>query len=411
MNEMASNRPAIPDHVPPHLVRDFDYFTFARDDSDIHRAWKRLHEEPRLFWTPHHGGHWVATRAADLKLMYADHERFTSNHQSIPRAQQFLFPPVEIDPPRHAQYRSLVFSAFSPNAIDALKIRARELTVGLIEGFRNRGECEFYADFALQMPIGIFLSIVELPDTDRLKMIGWAEKATRASDLAEIETAFGAAWAYLDEKFSERRASPGNDLISRLTQAKIDGVGLTHEELLGFGSVILFGGLDTVASTLGFITRHFAAHPAERRRLTASPELIPRAVDELFRRFAITNMARGVVSDMEYEGVWLKKGDPILLPTVLYNLDEAVYPRPFDLDFDRPDAAYQLGFGWGAHRCIGITLARTELRVFLEEWLGRIPEFTVPPGGTVEVRTGKVNAVTRLPLVWDPRSTTDRALG
>ena len=401
---------AVPDHVPPELVVDFDYFTFAVREPDMHRAWKRLHEGPPLFWTPHHGGHWVATRAEDLKVMYADYERFTSNHESIPRAQTFLIPPVEFDPPNHAQYRSLIVSAFSPKAIDKLKGLARSLTVDLIEGFRQRGSCEFYSDFALHMPIGIFLSIVDLPDSDRLRMLGWAEQGTRGTDVRQVEAAFAELYAYMDEKFQERRERPGDDLLSRLCQARIDGKPLTHEEMLGFGLILLNGGLDTVAASLGFIARHLADYPAERRRLIDAPELIPRAVDEIFRRFAITNLARRIVRDIEYRGVRLRAGDVILLPTVLYNLDESVYPRPFELDYERPDSGYQLGFGWGPHRCIGMSLARAEMRVFLEEWLGRIPDFHVPAGGQVEVRTGKVSAVTRLPLAWDPAATRGRAL-
>lgn len=399
-----------PDHVPEKLIVDFDFYRFAESQPDVHLAWKRLHEAPRLFWTPRNGGHWVATRGEDLKVMYSDYQRFTSNHQSIPRAQEFLFPPVEIDPPLHADYRRIIYPAFSPKSINALRGHVRELTVNLIEGLRQRGQCEFYADFALHMPIGIFLHIVQLPAADRLEMLDWAEKATRASDPAEIEIAFGRARAYLEEKFSERSKNPGSDLISVLGQATIGGRPLTQQELLGFGLVILFGGLDTVASSLGFITRYLADNPDERHRLRTTPGLIPRALDELFRRFAITNLARGVVEDMEYAGVTLRKGDPILLPTALYNLDDSIYPNPFELNYERPGVARQLGFGWGAHRCIGVSLARVELAVFLEEWLGRIPEFRVPAGASVEVRTGKVNAVTRLPLVWDPETTTSSAV-
>lgn len=400
----------IPEHVPEHLVVDFDYFRFAEQEPDIHRAWARLHDGPAIFWSPHHGGHWVVTRAEDLKEIYSDHQRFTSNQQSIPRAQPFLFPPVEIDPPLHASYRSLIFPAFSPRSIHALRGHVRELTVELIDSLRTQGQCEFYGDFALHMPIGIFLSIVKLPASDRARMLGWADAATRASDPDEITAAFAQAWAYLDEKFRERRANPGSDLISVLCNARIDGRPLSHEELLGFGSVILFGGLDTVASSLGFIVRHMAENPAERDRLANDPGLIPLAVDELFRRFAITNMARGVKEDMEYRNVQFRKGDPILLPTALYNLDKRVYPNPFEIDYGRRNSSEQLGFGWGAHRCIGVSLARTELEVFLQEWLGRIPQFRIADGAAVEVRTGKVNAVTRLPLAWDVSTTTDRGL-
>lgn len=407
MSIALASRPA---HVPEELVIDFDYFNFAESEPDIFLAWKRVHEYPPIFWTPRNGGHWVATRAADIKLMYTDYERFSSKHEAIPVVHDFQFPPVELDPPQHLDYRTLIVPAFTPVKIDALREQARELSVRLIEGFRTRGECEFYGDFALQMPIGIFLHMVDLPAEDREMLLPLAEQSTRGNDPELMTAAQHKMWAYLEEKFAERRARPGHDLISKLALAEINGRPLNREELIGMGTVILSAGLDTVASTLGFVVHFLSWNTQDRSYIAENPDRIPRVVDEFLRRFPVTCLARMVAKDLVYEGVEMKRDDPILLPSMLYNFDETVFDAPMEIRYDRAQAAHNLTFGWGAHRCVGMALARTELQVFLEEWLGRIPDFQVKPGEKVVTSTGRVSAVTYLPLVWDPSTTRSSSL-
>ena len=398
---MASSH-VVPDHVPQHLVVDFDYYNFAGGADDLHLAWKKLHEGPDIFWTPRNGGHWVVTRADDTEQVFKDYERFTSTRgQSIPLQQgRFPFPPVEYDPPKHTDYRRLMVPYFTPKAVGDLERRARQLTVELIEAFVDRGECEFYSEFALHMPIGIFLGLVNLPDSDRLPLLELADIVVRSGDPQAVQDAFGKTWAYLGQKVAERASSPGADLFSGLMKAEIGGRRLSTEELLGFGSVALFGGLDTVAATLGFVTHFLATHPEHRKQLIDEPTLIPNAVEELLRRFSVANLARSLARDMEFKGVTMKNGDPILAPGVLANLDERRFPDPLSVDFGRKDAIKHLTFGAGAHRCIGSFLARTELKVFLEEWLKRIPDFTVTPGRQPVFKSGKVMAVLELPLSW-----------
>jgi cytochrome P450 len=204
---------------------------------------------------------------------------------------------------------------------------------------------------------------------------------------------------YIAEKVEERRRNPGDDLISRTLAAEIDGRRLRDEEVLAMCGVVMFAGLDTVVSSLGFIMRFLAESPAHRAALRDAPQLIPNAVDEMLRRFSPTNLAREAKADMMFAGARLKAGDPILLPTCLHGLDEQCWERPLEVDFQRRPILH-LAFGTGVHRCIGSLLARTELRVMLSEWLPLIPEFEISPGATVTTQSGQVNAVTSLPLSW-----------
>lgn len=400
-----------PSHVPEELVQDFDFFHFADSESDNYLAWKQVQSSsPRLFWTPRNGGHWVATRAEDIKLIFEDYERFSSRHESIPTTHDFRFPPVEYDPPSHLEYRKLIVPFFTPNRMGRLRQLARDLTVELIEGFKDRGECEFYGEFGLQMPIGIFLHLVDLPSRDREVMLPWAEQSVRGSDPAEMSAAQQAMWAYLEERFEERRKRAGDDLITVVAHGHVEGRPLDREEMIGMGTVILSAGLDTVASTLSFVMRFLAENPDQRNYIVENPGMIPKIIDEFLRRFPVASLARCVARDQIYEGVELKEGEMILVPSALYNFDDSVFEDPMAMRYDRPQSSHNLTFGWGSHRCVGMALARTELQVFLEEWLGRIPDFEIRPGARIRATTGRVSAITHLPIVWDPGSTRSTAL-
>lgn len=390
----------VPDHVPAELIRDFDFFAFPGSDRDVHLAWKSIQKEPPLFWTPRNGGHWVATRGRDIETIYGDSGRFSSRTESLPRdAAPFRQPPVEMDPPEHQDYRRIITPEFSPRAMAGLEQRARDLTIQLIAGFRDQGGCEFIRAFAKHMPIGIFLSVMKLPAEDAERLVPLAETKTRTGDVAVSYDVHRQVLDYIAEKVEERRRNPGDDLISRTLAAEIDGRRLRDEEVLAMCAVVMFAGLDTVVSSLGFIMRFLAENPAHRADLRNAPGLIPNAVDEMLRRFSPTNLAREAKADMVFGGVELKARDPILLPTCLHGLDEHCWERPLVVDFQRRPILH-LAFGTGAHRCIGSLLARTELRVMLSEWLPLIPEFEISPDMTVTTQSGQVNAVTSLPLSW-----------
>lgn len=391
----------IPAHVPASLVRDFDYMD-APEGQDLYRWWAEILDGPDIFFSPRHGGHWVLTRHDDIAHVLATHADFSSRCQTIPaEGKPLRVPPIEYDPPLHTDFRRLIAPFFTPKAIGDLEIKARALTISLIEAFQQRGECDFVSEFSLQMPIGIFLGLVDLPDEDRLQLIDCAEGMVRGTTPEAQEAGFRKAFDYLGAKFAERRANPGSDVLSAIIQGEIDnGRPLTDDELLGMGALLLAGGLDTVAGMMGFIAIHLATHDDHRQALIDDPALIPQALEELMRRYEIANISRMVVRDIEYQGVSMKAGDLILTATAIAGLDERQYPDPMTVDFARGNKR-SLVFGKGPHMCIGAFLARTELRVFLTEWLARIPHFRLKPGTTPVIVSGRANSVHYLPLVWD----------
>jgi cytochrome P450 len=391
-----------PDHVPPELVVDFDCFDIP-DCDDPQLAWRRLQESgPEIFWTPRNGGHWVLTRAEDIEQAQTDHERFSHSNYHVPKTPRRFRPlPLGVDPPEHRRYRALIAPAFSPAAVRNLSDTARAVTRELLDDIAPRGECEFVGDFAKVFPMVVFLGIVDLPSGDRTQLVPHAEALIRGRSVEQRRAGLDGLAAYLEGWIEERTAHPGEDLISRIASSQVDGRPIEREEVFGLTMLVMAGGLDTVAAMLSFTTRFLARHPAHRQELVQRPELIPAAVDELIRRHGLIATAREVAQDFEHKGIQFRTGDMVQVPNVLYALDEHVAERPLEVDFHREKPAPHATFGNGPHRCPGANLARQELRVFLEEWLARIPEFTVRPGSTTVVETGLVSGIRSLELVWE----------
>lgn len=404
---MATVDIARPEHVPADRVIDFDIYDFPFSGLEyqaaIHDILSARQADP--LWSPRNGGHWIAHTPASVGTVLSDSDHFSSrrivvteNHQEAP-----LFIPLQLDPPHHAPYRALFQAALSPKAVGRLGDRARELSIELIEGFRPKGGCEFISEFAQHLPVAIFMEIMGLPAEDRPFLTGVAEIALRGATDEERGAAAGQVIAYGMAKVAERRVEPRQDLISTLIAAEVDGKPIDDFNLAGMMLLLLLGGLDTVASELGFFAQFLATHPEHRRQLVENPELIPNATEELLRRFPIVMVAREVKADVEMGGAHLRAGDMVLVPTPMDGLDEDKFPDPLKVDFNREKPGANATFGGGVHRCVGSMLARTELRVFLEEWLKRIPDFSIKPGSQPKVSARSVATITNLELVWDAK--------
>ena len=394
-----------PDHVPQDLVYKFDLYNIKPQNAEWQLAVRDLiHAEgvPDVFWTPCNGGHWVATRAPLIQEGLKDAARFSSRRITpIPGTNPNPpFVPLMIDPPDHTKYRNLIMPFLSPKEVNRLGEDARQLTIKLVDGFYEKGECEFIAEFATHLPIAIFMSIVDLPESDREPLLEIANTLVRGMDLEKQEKARMDMREYAMNLIHERRANPGKDLISAAATAEIEGERLSDDIMLGMVTLLLTAGLDTVASMLAFFTRFLADNPAYRKQLIDEPEIIPQAVEEMLRRFPIANLGRHVVDDTELGGVAMKAGDFILFPTAAFGMDAQHFENADAVDFNRANKIHET-FGDGAHRCMGSMLARAELRVFLEEWLARIPDFSVKPGAELEVLNMGVAGISELPLVWD----------
>lgn len=399
-----TNSQSVPSHVPAGLVREIDVFNVKALHKDLHLAWKRVQDEnPPIFYTPLNGGHWIMTRAPLIERLFSEPELFASRHAYIPPLPPGIPEqlPINSDGKEHRAYRSFIMPFLVTKQLAAAISRARELAVELIAGLKDKGECDFMADFAEHLPIQIFLDMVDLPLTDRPILLRFAE-LVRINDPEEQAARRADMMAYLNGWIEKRIEDPGEDLISKIVTGKVGDRPVTRDEMMGECMVVLLGGLDTVASMMGFIANFLAREPEVRRRLAQEPALIPRAIDELMRRFGVAAPCRRVTRDAEVDGVALKEGDVIYLGSFFHGLDEKRWKDSLIVDLDRRvENPQTFGGDKGPHRCPGAGLARAEVTIFLEEWLKHIPDFRIKEGSEPQFGSGAVNGVHTLQLQWN----------
>lgn len=392
-----------PEHVPAELVRQFDVYAIPGSDKDVHMAWKAVADNnPPIFWTPCNGGHWVTTIADDIVDLQTNYEDFSMVAATVPR-QAYLSLPLEADPPYHTSLRGILSPLFRAATMKKIEAHALEVAIRQIEHLAPLGKCEFVKDFAQHLPIAIFLMLVDLPFEDRHILLPFAEQRFRSPDPEVRAAARQGIIDYCADVVAARRKVPGDDVISLILHAQVQGRAITDDEANSMLATVMSGGLDTVASAMSFAARFLANNPGHRQQLIEHPELVPNAVNELMRRFGIANTARLVAHDVDLHGVALKKGDQIMGPSHLYGLDEEKFPNPLEVDFTRQNAATHAAFGNGVHKCPGMNIARLEIGIFLREWLARIPDFARDPEHEPVMKTGMANTLQSLNLKWETK--------
>ncbi|WP_319798880.1 cytochrome P450 [Nitrobacter sp.] len=317
------------------------------------------------------------------------------DHQNL---DEPAFLPLVLDPPIHRDYRQLVAPFFMPKAIAGLESRAVAIADELIAAIRARGECEFITDFAARMPVAIFLQLLDIPPRDRLELLDIAGAIIKPETGEHRGSPLDRLFAYVRPIIEARQAEGGTDVISQLITKSVAGRPLTFDEKVKLTATLLLGGLDTVSSSLTFMTAHLARDLALRRRLLNDPSLIPAAVEESLRRFPVASPGRIVRRRATVRGVTFEPGDHVVWPNAMYNLDDHLHANPMRFDVDRKRLPHA-GFGVGVHFCIGAFLARMEMRIFLARWLARIPDFSIRPGHDLRYRVGITIALGELPLV------------
>ncbi len=400
--------PVIPDHVPPELVKpDFPFiFGLTTDKDPFRELADSVHEGPDIIYAPfaYPGGRpaWVPRRMETLRAIYLDTEHFSSTDFS-PFSKligaDWINSPAELDPPAHGPFRQMVNPAFTPKAMAALEDKIRQYAAEYIDAFAASGECEFMHDFAFEFPIKVFMDLMGLPHDRVAEFMDWEMNLLHNHDLSKIAEATQKVVDYLAEEIEDRRHNPRDDLITFGVQGKIAGRPLTQDELVGFMFNLFIGGLDTVSTNMGLQFWHLATHAEDQARLRANPSEIPHAIDELMRAYGAVTTFRTCKKEIEINGVRFLPGEKVAMSTTLAGRDPAEFSDPADVRLDRKPR--HVGFGFGVHTCVGMHLARRELRIAMEEFLARVPAFTVKPAHTVVCHMGMIQPVA-LPLVWNP---------
>jgi cytochrome P450 len=395
----------VPDHVPSELVWNKSFDAFTAEGNDPYQAISRLHELPPVIWSPdasYGRPGWILTRNDVISEAFVDHEHFSAERKGMIAdmvGENVRLTPIEIDPPAHHGYRRILNPFFTPKAVRDFDEPVRNTCRELISKFEDKGGCEFVQEFAIPFPSYIFLDLMGMP-RDRLDdFIHWEERIMRGKTIEDRVAAAREVYEYLKEHKERQRENPSNDFLRGMVTGEIDGRPLSHLELMGMFYVLYVGGLDTVYSTLGWIMRHLATHPDLQNRLRENPEDIPNAVEEFARAFSVVVTHREVAKDFTFHGIPMKKGEEVNMPIMLANRDPAVFSNPHEVDVDRKPR--HINFGTGAHTCLGLHLAKRELRIVIEEFLKRFSNIRIKPGETYRYHTGRTFGFDYLPLVWD----------
>jgi len=391
-------------------VRDWssDYDIFDLDYVvDPYPIWDDLRSSCPIAHTERLGGSWLPTRYQDVTAIARDVEHFSSRNVGVvPPAEgddvllPVGVPPISADPPVHTWTRRLLLPWFSPRRVEEYERTTRALCQRLVGGFADAGHADAAADYAQQIPVRVIGVMLGVPDHLSDTFTGWVRDLLEfATDTPRRNKARAEMVNYFSGEMEARRNGSGDDLISVLLRSEVDGDPVPDGHILGTVALTLIAGVDTTWSAIGSALWHLATHDDDRRRLVAEPELLPTAIEELLRAYSPVTMARIVASDTEFEGCPMREGDRVLLNFPGANRDPAMFPDADRVVIDRQENRH-VAFGAGIHRCAGSNLARMELRVALQEWLARIPEFRLAPSAEVTWAGGQVRGPRTVPVVF-----------
>jgi hypothetical protein len=387
---------------------------WAADFSHLEPEWAAdpysiqddLRQRCPIAHTNRFGGGWLPTRWEDVAAIAYDTDRFSSRSiiMSNFRPPRDLAPvggspPISSDPPFHHDARKLLLGAFTKSTIGRQEPATKAFCHSLIDGFEGQDVVDAARDYAQHIPVRVIADMMGFPPEDGPQFREFVADLLEGINLPPDERIerVRRLFDYLVVQVHDHLDHPRDDLTMYLLGAEIFGQKLTPDHVVGAMALLLIAGIDTTWSAIGASLWHLAKTPADLARLVAEPGLLPVAIEELLRAYAPVTMARLVKEDMRWHGVDMQADDWILLSFPAANRDPAQFDRAGEVVIDRAVNRHA-AFGLGIHRCLGSHLARMELRVALEVWLSRIPQFTLDDPSAVLWSTGQIRGPRALPL-------------
>ncbi|MDA3015621.1 MAG: cytochrome P450 [Actinomycetota bacterium] len=311
---------------------------------------------------------------------------------------------IASDEPDHTRERRLMLPFFSPRAVEKYREHTQELCRGLIREFIEEGSADIAEQYARQIPPRIIAAILgiepEMADEFTTWVQGALELGLQDEEIREHYLAI--IQNFFVEQIELRQTNPGDDLISFLLAAELDGEPVPMPVIRGNVQLMLIAGIDTTWSSIGSALLHLATHPEDRRRLVEEPELIPTAIEEFLRAYSPVTMARVAKHDTMLGDREVKAGERVILTFPAANRDPAMFENPEEVIIDREHNRH-IAFGSGIHRCAGSNLARMEMQVAIEEFLKMIPEFEIADADAVTWAGGQVRGPRNIPVTFPRR--------
>ncbi|WP_216892288.1 cytochrome P450 [Nocardia alni] len=398
--------------------RDYDPYRAVPIAEQLAELAERRSAAP-VSYSARGNGCWVLTRYDDIAGVLRRSNRGFVSFPNDPdginsTGSEEGMIPIELDGPRHRQFRAMLDPAFAPKHVAQLEDELRQWANRLIDGWIEDGECDFNKGFALPFPGVTVMKIMGWPEQDLSRLYGWVDVVmhgvpgvSQDESNAARGKAHGEIHEYMFALIAERRAAPRReDVTSAALEAEIDGEKLSDTELFDLFLLMMLAGLDTVQSVLGQAMVYFARHPRQWDRLLESPALLESAVEEFLRWATPPVPTRTIVHDEVQVGeMTLPKGERVHFPLAVANRDPAYYETPDEVVLDRfvdSGTKPHVAFGLGPHRCVGAPLAQLELRIAFEELRRRIPTFELRPDRTPAEHLGLAWGVDNVHLRFEP---------
>jgi cytochrome P450 len=388
-----------------------EYVTQARD---MHQE---LRETCPVGWSDAYGGFWVVSRHSDAVAVLRDPATYQSQKElrdgvwlggdAIPSSQRPPLLPLEMDPPLATKYRQLVMPWLTRTVVESHATRIRAYADELIDRVIEKGRIDPVSDLGSPLSAMVVALLLGL-DPDDAERIAWPFRAYQAidrtsPDFSRVIEEMGWLAGLLRQTCERRRIQPGDDAISRLVTAQVDGQPVPIDDCVGILQTVIGGGVDTTTAALAHSLLYLSQHPDERATLIADPSLIPHACEELLRAFPpVRQVARRVGRSAELAGQQLTGGECVMISVLSANYDDSVFARPDEVDLDRRPNPH-VTFGVGGHRCAGSHVARFMLAVMIEQVLARMPDYQILVEEAERyAESGEVDGWIRVPAVFTP---------
>ena len=360
-------------------------------------------------------GFWCIVKHADLVELSRDYGHASSalggitlhdaSAEDLELQRQMM---LMMDPPNHTKLRLLVNKGFTPRMIGRLDEHIRDIAKAIVDEVASRGECDFVVEVAAQLPLRVIVEMMGVPDADRPKIFEWTNRLIGSEDPeynVSRDEAIGAAtemFMYSTELAAEKRKNPGDDIISTLLQAEVEGNRLTDTEFNLFFQLLAVAGNETTRNLISNGMNFMFEHPDQWAKLVDDRSLLPGAIDEMLRYASpVMYMRRTAPEDFELRGQTIREGDKMALWYISANRDEDVFDDPQRFDITRSPNEFVAFGGGGPHFCLGANLAKLEIRVMFEELLNRLPDIE-RAGDIQRLRSNFINGIKHMPVKFTP---------
>ncbi len=400
-----------------------------QDHERVHDIFTRMRLEEPVAWCPEPWGgpgFWSVTKYDDIQFVSKNPSSFSSDQKlgGITLASNEMIrtrrrqegqevleetPPelsmfeggssmISLDPPEHLHHRRVVAPGFTPQKLDNLLPRIRQKAKEILNSIDGETQVEFISAVAAELPIQMLAELFDIDQEQRHKLFEWSNIIIGGDDPDivvsgdQVRGAFMELAAFAMKTYEERKKDPGDDLITMLVHAEINGEPMTLGDYLSAMILLVVAGNETTRNSISGGLLALSQFPDEKQKLLDDPSLIPKAVDEIIRWVhPVIYMRRTATEDAKIGEQEIKAGDKLALWYMSGNRDEDKWEDPFTFNVSR-EGPRHLSFGYGQHMCIGWRLAEMQLAVLLEEMLIRFPEIKVT-GGVNRMRTNFLNSI------------------